>query len=283
MSYSFNWKTWECITSPAPSSWTVLCFAAHAQNIFLRKKQGRGRQGNGPTLFGPTFQPTDQPTESDRKRPRHPTEKYCNGTIRSLASVPGATLFGRMLWSSSIGFRWSVGRLKVRSDECVGALICLRCYMYIYFEIHFVAIIHYLKMCIGPKTILTTRWKVGLLEGWPEECRSDYLPPRDGMNKLLITWLLVGSSSTESSRLRTFLEGCPDRFRSDSVGRSVGWKVGPLACLRTNAFLCRWSYSYWRSVSFSRDSCRNHIIRIQLPRRRTAIETVKQNDYTIFY
>ena len=28
------------------------------------------RQGNGPT-----FQPTDRPTESDRKRPRHPTER----------------------------------------------------------------------------------------------------------------------------------------------------------------------------------------------------------------
>ena len=30
------------------------------------------RPGNGPT-----FQPTDRPTESDRKRPQHPTEKVC--------------------------------------------------------------------------------------------------------------------------------------------------------------------------------------------------------------
>ena len=35
------------------------------------------RQSNGPTHFRMTFQPTDQPTESDRKLLRHPIEKVC--------------------------------------------------------------------------------------------------------------------------------------------------------------------------------------------------------------
>ena len=47
----------------------------------------KGRQGNGPTLIWPTLQPTDIPTESDRKIPRHPIEKLCKGPIRFLASV----------------------------------------------------------------------------------------------------------------------------------------------------------------------------------------------------
>ena len=33
---------------------------------------------------------------------------------------------------------------------------------------------------------------------------------------------------TESSRCNTFSVGCRGRFRSDSFGLSVGWKVGPL-------------------------------------------------------
>ena len=37
------------------------------------------RPGNGPTLFGPTFQATDRPTIQQKK--------CCNGMIRSLASV----------------------------------------------------------------------------------------------------------------------------------------------------------------------------------------------------
>ena len=34
------------------------------------------------------------------------------------ANRPDATLFGRMTLSFSIGFRWLVGRLKGRSNEC---------------------------------------------------------------------------------------------------------------------------------------------------------------------
>ena len=56
------------------------------QSVYVVKVQLRcRRQGNGPTLIWPTLQPTDQPTESDRKIPRHPIEKLCNGPIRSLA------------------------------------------------------------------------------------------------------------------------------------------------------------------------------------------------------
>ena len=59
-------------------------YAASAIDINLRVRcpfhgVDGGRQGNEPTLFGTTLQPTDQPTDT--------TEKVCNGMIRSLVSV----------------------------------------------------------------------------------------------------------------------------------------------------------------------------------------------------
>ena len=65
-----------------------------------------GRKGNGPTLIWPTLQPSDRSTESDRKIPRHPIEKLCNGPIRFLASVK------RFQWCHRT-------ESKIRSDDTI--------------------------------------------------------------------------------------------------------------------------------------------------------------------
>ena len=59
------------------------------------------------------------------------------------------------------------------------------------FEICFVAMIYYKKMCIGLKTIC---WKFSQLEGRLEECQSDYLPPQTQLNQKLFTRLSHGGS-----------------------------------------------------------------------------------------
>ena len=46
----------------------------------------------GLTLFGLTIQLTDWPTESDQKRPRHPTEKVCK-QVKEPTSSPVISIF----------------------------------------------------------------------------------------------------------------------------------------------------------------------------------------------
>ena len=77
--------------------WFKLALVAHFLNDKPRRFQNNCGFTRGPGEAGQrtdahltdpsTDQPTNRPTESDRKIPRHPIEKLYNGPIRFLASV----------------------------------------------------------------------------------------------------------------------------------------------------------------------------------------------------
>ena len=73
-----------------------------------------GRQDNGPTFFGPTFQPTNRPTESDRKRPLGESARRVS--IRSSAPTRQAQTLSEVLYRNPVHvcriYRISVGNYE---------------------------------------------------------------------------------------------------------------------------------------------------------------------------